>query len=61
MDDLQYWWNFFMWVLGATIWTLAALHIIQWLAWRVFRELVGWPTLLKILKEHRRRNEGEQP
>ena len=38
----------------ATVWTLAALLAITWLLWKLVREIVGWPTIIKALRMYRK-------
>ena len=54
MAEIHYWWTVAMWVLGATVWTLAALLAISWMSWKLVREIVGWPTLIKALRMYRK-------
>jgi hypothetical protein len=48
-------------ILGSLLATCLLLLALHHVAWKLFRELFGWPKLLKILKEHRRNSEGEKP
>ena len=54
MADIHYWWTVAMWVLGATVWTLAALLAISRMLWKLVREIVGWQTLIKALRMYRK-------
>lgn len=54
MADIHYWWTVAMWVLGATVWTLAAMLAITWMLWKLVREIVGWPTIIKALRMYRK-------
>ena len=54
MAELQYYWNIAMWLIGAAVWTVGGLLALHMLAWKLVKEVVGWPTLIKVLRAYRK-------
>ena len=52
--------NAAIWVLGALVVVLLLLVGTLRLAWFLYKELVGWPTIVKAMKMYRATNEQEQ-
>ena len=57
--DLMAYTTLFTWGVGAVILILLGLHVVQWLAWRVFKEFMGWPELYKIMRDYHERKRKE--
>ena len=58
--DLMAYTTNFTWGVGAVILILLGLHVVQWLAWRVFKEFMGWPKLYKIMRDYHERKRKEK-
>ena len=57
--DLMAYTTIFIWGVGAVLLILLGLHAVQWLAWRVFKEFMGWPKLYKIMRDYHERKRKE--
>lgn len=53
------WWTALMWVLGAILTTLALILGVQAAAWKAYKEIVGWPTIVKALRAYHDSQRGE--
>lgn len=52
--------NAVIWVLGALVVVLLLLVGTLRLAWFLYKELVGWPTIVKAMKMYRATNSQDQ-
>lgn len=52
MDALVYWAGMATLTIGGIAVLLALLLGVQWLAWKLFREVRGWPWLLRAIKHY---------
>ena len=50
-------WVVGLWVIGAMVATLALLLALKMLAWKLYREMVGWPLILKAMREYHSKNQ----
>lgn len=48
-----------IWGLGAIIAILALSSCALWLAWHVYKEAVGWPTIVKAMKMYHTAQKGQ--
>lgn len=51
------WWTVLMWLLGALLATFGLVLACQAAAWKIYKELHGWPTIIKAMKAYH--NSGE--
>lgn len=52
MEALMFYTHAVVWALGALLAIIALLTAIQALAWRLYKDVVGWPTIAKAMKHY---------
>lgn len=57
VQDIALWWTVLMWGLGSALSTALLLLGLQWAAWKLVREIYGWPTIYRALREYREKHE----
>jgi len=53
MEAVMIYTNYAIWCLGAAIILVALATGVQWLAWRLYKDVVGWPVIAKAMKAYR--------
>lgn len=56
-QTIAYWWVVFIVALGCILSTALLLLAVHLAAWKLVREVVGWPKLVQILREHRQKED----
>lgn len=59
MDSAMFYTHAVIWCLGAIVAILALSACALWLAWHVYKEAIGWPTIVKAMKLYRAAQEGK--
>lgn len=50
MESAMFYTHAIIWGLGAIVAILALSTCALWLAWRIYKEINGWPTIIKAMK-----------
>lgn len=50
IEAAMFYTNALIWLIGALLLIVLLGHAVQFLAWRLYRDVVGWPTIGKALR-----------
>lgn len=59
MDSAMFYTHAVIWCLGAIVAILALSACALLLAWHVYKDAIGWPTIVKAMKMYRAAQEGK--
>lgn len=58
INNIAAWWTILMWVLGALLTTICLALGVQMAAWKLYKEVKGWPTVFKALQAYHEKQRG---